>query len=126
MLEILGGSAADALKERASGSDSFNSLLCATLKVLKGENPATFTSLLQSCTSLIDSSSHGRMKTLMERNSMDDKSDLLADVEAVDDGSGEAVLGRSETDLLEKRAFDIDNNVEKRQDEGFNSLLTQP
>ena len=66
------------------------------------------------------------MKTLKERNSIDDNSDFLADVEAADNGSGETALGRSETDLLEKRAFGIDNSVEKRQDEGFNSLLTHP
>ena len=122
MLEVLAGSAADTLKERASGGDGFDSLLCATLKALKGENPATFTSLLQSCTSLIDSGSHGRMKTLKGRDIADNKRAFLANSRAVDHGSREATLRRSETNLLEKRGPAIDRIVEKRQDEGFNSI----
>ena len=121
--EALARSATDVLKERASGGDSYNSLLCATLKALKGENPATFTSLLQSCTSLIDSSSNGRMKALKERNVVDNRRDFLADVEAVDNGSDEALLGRRETDLLEKRGLDINSIMGKREDKAFNSLL---
>lgn len=119
VLEVLAGSAADALEERASGADDgFDSLLCATLKALKGENPATFTSLLQSCTDLTDSSSTRRTKTLKERNVVNDKKDLATDIEAVDSGSGEAILGRSATNLLEKRDLDINNITKKRQDEG--------
>ena len=121
--EVLARRVTDVLKERASGGDSFNSLLCATLKALKGENPDTFTSLLQSCTYLIDSGSHGRMKTLKKRDFVDNRKDFLADVEAVNNGPGEALLGRSETDLMEKRGLDIDTIMEKRQDEAFNSLL---
>ena len=113
MLDVLAVTAADALKERANGGDSFNSLLCATLKALKGENPATFTGLLQSCTSLIDSSSHGRKRALKERN-------VEALYGVVGNGSGEANMGRS---VLGKRSPDTANVVDKRQDEGFNSLL---
>ena len=121
--EALARRVTDVLKERASGGDSFNSLLCATLKALKGENPNTFTSLLQSCTYLIDSGSHGRMKTIKKRDVANNRRDFPADVEAVDNGTGEALLRRSETDLLEKRGLDIDTMMDKRQDEGFNSLL---
>lgn len=116
MLNVLAGAAADALKERANGGDGFNSLLCATLKALKGENPTTFTSLLQSCTSLIDSESYGRKRALKERN-------VEALYEVVSNGPGKAKLGRSETDLLEKQSLDVTNAVDRRQDEGFNSLL---
>ena len=89
VIGALAGNAADALKKRANGpGTSFDSLLCATLKALKGENPTLFTSLLQSCTSLIDSSSHGRMKALKERN-------VVVDFEAAGNGSGEAALAKS-------------------------------
>ena len=115
ILDVLAGTAADALKERANGGDGFNSLLCATLKALKGENPAIFTGLLQSCTSLIDSGSHGRKRALKERN-------VKALYGGVGDGPGEAKLGSSETGLLEKQSLDVTNAVDKRQDEGFNSL----
>lgn len=124
ILEVLAGSAADVLKERASSGDSFDSLLCATLKALKGENPTTFTSLLQSCTSLIDSGSHGRMKALKGRGVVDDRDDFLASVKVVDHESGEATLDRSETYLVEKHGSATDGIVEKRQDEGFDSILT--
>ena len=116
MLDVLAGAAADALKERANGGDGFNSLLCATLKALKGENPTTFTSLLQSCTSLIDSESYRRKRALKERN-------VEAIDEVVGNGPGKAKLGSSETDLLEKQSLDVTNTVDRRQDEGFNSLL---
>lgn len=116
MLDVLAGTAADALKERGNGGDGFNSLLCATLKALKGENPALFTGLLQSCTSLIDSGSHGRKRALKERN-------VKALYGVVGDGPGEAKLGRRETGLLEKQSLDVTNAVDKHQDEGFNSLL---
>lgn len=124
ILEVLAGSAADILKERASSGDSFDSLLCATLKALKGENPTTFTSLLQSCTSLIDSGSHGRMKALKGRGVVDDRGDFLANVKAVNHESGEATLDRSETYLVEEHDPATDGVVEKRQDEGFDSILT--
>ena len=87
ILDVLAGTAADALKERAHGGDGFNSLLCATLKALKGENPAIFTGLLQSCTSLIDSGSHGRKRALKERN-------VKALYGGVGNGPGEAKLGQ--------------------------------
>ena len=116
MLDVLAGTAADALKERANGGDGFNSLLCATLKALKGENPALFTGLLQSCTSLIDSGSHGRKRALKERN-------VKAVYGVVDNGPGKAKLGRSETGLLEKQSLDVTSAVDKRQEEGFNNLL---
>ena len=111
-LDGLAESAADVLKERASGpGTSFDSLLCATLKALKGENPATFTSLLQSCTSLIDSTSHGRMKALKERN------DVAVDVvEAVDNEFGTANLDRTETALREKRGVFTKNIMVKRNE----------
>ena len=121
MLEVLAGSAADALKKRASGGDSFDSLLCATLKALKSENPGLYTGLLQSCTSLIDSGSNGRKKALKKRIVVEDKSDFLADVktvdEAVDNGHGEAIL-------MEKRGLDFSNVVDKRENKDFNSLHT--
>ena len=116
MLDVLAGTAADALKKRANGGDGFNSLLCATLKALKGRDPATFTGLLQSCTSLIDSGSHGRKKALKERNVK-----ILYGV--VGNGPDEAKLGRSKTGLLEKQSLDVTKAVDKRQEEGFNSLL---
>ena len=116
MLDVLAGTAADALKERANGGDGFNSLLCATLKALKSENPTTFTSLLQSCTSMIDSGAHGRRRALKERN-----------VEAPDGAIGNELSkvkrGRSETGPLEEQHFYASNAVDKRQDKGFNSLL---
>lgn len=118
VLETLAASAVGALKERASGADdSFDSLLCATLKALKGENPGTFTSLLQSCTSLTDSSSTGRSRTLKQRSVVDHEEDLAAAVEALNSGSGEAILGRSETDLTKNRDPRIQNLVETRHDE---------
>ena len=106
IIDVLAGTAADALKERANGGDGFNSLLCATLKALKSENPAVFTSLLQSCTSLIDSGSHGRKRALKERN-------VKALYGVVGNGPGEAKLGRSETGLLEKQSLDVTNAVEQ-------------
>ncbi|CAD6587675.1 MAG: hypothetical protein ASARMPREDX12_002971 [Alectoria sarmentosa] len=128
ILEVLAGSATDALQERPSDADdSFDSLLCATLKALNGENPTIFKSLLQSCTSLTDSSSTRRTKTIKERVVVDDKKDLATGIEAaaeVDvEGSGEAVLARGHTDLPEKRDLDTENIGEKRQSEGFDSLL---
>ena len=168
VLDVLAGSAADALKERASDADNrFDSLLCATLKALKGENPDLFTSLLQSCTSLTDSSSNHRTRSLEERNvvarasdagdSFDsllcatlkalkgenpglftgllqsctslidsgpsrrmrtiertvvaDKRDFATDDKAIDRGSSMAILGRSDVNL-----------PEKRQSEGFDTL----
>ena len=120
ILEDLAGSGPGALNERASGAGtSFDSLLCATLKALKGENPDTFTSLLQSCTSLIDSSSPGRMLTLKERNVVDDRVDLAA----IESRSGKAILSRSETDLLEKRGLDTENLAESRHEKGSDSVL---
>lgn len=116
ILEVLAGSTADALKERASGAnDGFDSLLCALLKILKGENPSVFTGLLQSCTSMIDSSSSRGTKTLKQRNVIDDKENVVADAEADVDGSGDAIVGRSENDLPVKRDIDISNLMEKRQ-----------
>ena len=111
ILEVIAGSGAGALNERASGpATSFDSLLCATLKALKGENPDTFTGLLQSCTSLIDSSSQEHMMSLKERNVVDDKTDLAA----VENRSDEALLGRKETNLQEKRGLDTDNIAKNR------------
>ena len=128
ILEVIAATAADALKERSSGGDSFDSLLCATLKALKGKNPTTFTSLLQSCTSLIDSNSHGRKRSLKERSVLNDKSNVPADVEAVNEKFGNAlankIRGRSKIDLLKRRALDIDNTVNERKSEGFNNLYT--
>lgn len=126
IIEVLAGSTADALQERASGGDfDFDSLLCATLKALKGENPTVFNGLLQSCTSLTDSSSTltSRTKALKERNAVNDKKDLAADLAADVDGSGEAFLARSDTDLPGKRNLDINNIVEKRQDEGLENVV---
>ena len=119
ILEILPGNTADALNERASGAgDSFDSLLCATLKALKSENPATFTSLLQSCTSLTDSGSSRRTRMLTDRKDVNAETNLASDVEAVDDGFGKAIPGKDEADLPEKRGLSINDVVEKRQDEG--------
>lgn len=124
IIEVSAGSTADALQQRASNGDyNFDSILCATLKALKSENPDLFTGLLQSCTSLTDSSSTRRTKTLKERNAVNDKKDLAADDAADVDGSGEAILTRSDTDLPEKRDLDIRKIVENRQDEGFDSPL---
>ena len=128
ILEVLAGSATDALQGRASDAeDNFDSLLCATLKALDGENPTIFKSLLQSCTSLTDSSLTRRTKTIKQRIVADDKKDFAAGVEAaaeVDvDGSSEAILARGHTDLPEKRDLDTEKIGGKRQYEGFDSLL---
>lgn len=110
MLDVLAGTAADALKERANGDDGFNSLLCALSKLLKSQNAPAFTSLLQSCTSLINLGAHGRKRALKERNV-----EALSGV--VGNGPGKAKLGRSETGPPEKQSLDVTNTVDKRQDE---------
>ena len=123
-LDVSARSAADALTERASDTDDrFDSLLCATLKVLKGENPSLFTSLLQSCTSLTDSTSTRRTRSIKERNVVDDTKDFATNVEAIDDGSGKADLGRSNANLPETRGVSAKDTVEKRQDESSDALL---
>lgn len=102
------------LKERnivaraGGGYDGFDSLLCATLKALKGENPALFTGLLQSCNTLTDSGSNRRTKALKERNVVADETDLAADVEDVDNGSDGANMRRGDANLQDERDLDID------------------
>lgn len=103
------------------GYDAFDSLLCATLKALKSENPTLFTGLLQSCNSLTDSGSNRRTKALKERNVSADEADLAANV-GIDDGSDEAKLRRNYANLPEKRNLDIDHSTERRQVEGIDSL----
>ena len=124
LIEVSAGGSADASHERVSGGDfDFDSLLCATLKALKSENPTVFNGLLQSCTSLTDSSLTPRTTALKERNAVKDKKDLAADLAGDVDRSGEAFLARSDTDLPGKRDFDINNIVEKRRDEGFENVI---
>ena len=103
ILEVLAGSAADALKERATAGNGFDSLLCATLKALKGENPDTFTGLLNACTSLIDSSPQKRTETLKERNVIDNKENLAGN-------------------QLDQPGLNVDDVAEKRSDERLDSL----
>ncbi len=124
ILEVMADNATETLHERASVGTGFDSLLCAALKALKNINPTAFSGLLQSCTSMIDSSSQGRKKTLKERN-VNGKKDLATDAQAIDEVFGEAILGRSETDLLEKRGLSIENTREKRQDEGLDNFLAR-
>lgn len=114
IVEVLAGSAADVLKERASSGDSFDGLLCATLKVLKGENPIKFTSLLQSCTYLIDSGSRRRMNALKGRRVVDHSGDFLAKIKAVGHESGEVTFDRSETCLVEEQRPTTAGIIEKR------------
>ena len=112
------------LEERANGpADGFDNLLCACLKSLKGQFPAIYTGLLQSCTQLIDFSPHKRAASLKERTFVDDKRDLAADSEATEDVYGGEILRRSETNLLEKRGPKINTAAGKRQNEGFDSVL---
>ncbi len=122
ILEVMAKNATETLHERASVGTGFDSLLCAALKALKNMNPTAFSGLLQSCTSMIDSSSQGRKKTLKER-SVNDKKDLTNDARAIDEVFGEAILGRGETDLLEERGLDIESTMKKRQDEGLDNFL---
>ena len=56
---------------------------------------------------------------LKERSVVNDKTSLAA----VENRSGDAILGRSETELLEKRGLDRDNIAAKRQDGGFDSVV---
>ena len=44
-------------------------------------------------------------------------------MEALAMGLARQSWGSSETGLLEKQSLDVTNAVDKRQDEGFNSLL---
>lgn len=44
-----------------------------------------------------------------------DQKDLATNVEAVDQGSSEAILGRSDADLPEKRELDLDEILPKRR-----------
>ena len=72
---------------------------------------------------MTDSSSTRRTETLKERNVVNAKKDLATDTEADVDGSGEAILVRSDIELPEKRGLDNKNVMEKRQNEGFDRLL---
>ncbi len=118
-LDVLARSAADALTERASDTDDrFDSILCATLKVLKSENPSSFTSLLQSCTSLTDSTTDRRTRSIKERNVVANTKDFATNVEAIDHGSGKAMLGRSNASLPETRDISA-----KDTDESSDALL---
>ena len=56
---------------------------------------------------------------LKERNVVDDRTDLAA----VENTSGEAILSKSETDLLEKRGLDTENIAESRHEKGTDSVL---
>lgn len=115
IVEVLAGSAADPLRARGSGAnDGFDSLLCATLKALKSDNPSVFTSLLESCTSMIDSSSTRRTKTIKERDVL--AADADGDVE-------EVIQARSDADMPDKRDTDTNDIVEKRQGKIFDGSL---
>ncbi len=123
-LDVLARSATDALTERASDTDDrFDSILCATLKELKSENPSSFTSLLQSCTSLTDSTSDRRTRSIKERNVVANTKDFATNVEAIDHESGKAMLGRSNANLPETRDISAKDTVAKRQDESSDALL---
>lgn len=106
---------ANVLEGRGTGApDGFDNLLCASLKALKGQFPGIYTSLLQSCTAMIDSSPHKRTTSLKERTLIDEGRDLTVGSEATEDVHSGALLRRSETDLLEKRGPEINSVAGKR------------
>ena len=127
--EVLGGDAGEDLEKRQHSTrtdtefDQILNILCPTLKALKSENPSLFTSLLQSCTSLTDSSSNQQKRAFRERNVNDEKEKRVANADIKVDGSGEEFVGRSYDDLPEKRALDSKNLVEKRQNEVYDKVL---
>ena len=119
--EVLAGDAAEDLEKRQHSTrtytefDEILNILCPTLKALKSGNPTSFTNLLQSCTSLEDSSSNQQKRASRERNVNDENEKRVADADVKIDGSGKAFVGRSHEDLPEKRALDSNNVVEGRQ-----------
>ena len=122
--EVLAGGSGEDLEKRQhstrtyAGFDQILQILCPTLKALKSENPSLFTSLLQSCTSLTDSSSNQQKRAFRERNVND-----VANADIKVDGSGEEFVGKSYDVLPEKRALDSNNLVEKRQNEVYDKVL---
>ena len=125
--EVLAGDAAEDLekRQRSTGAEFYQilNILCPTLKALKSENPSLFNSLLQSCTSLTDSSSSQQKRALRERNVIGGNEKLVADADVKVERSGEASVGRSHDELPEKRALDSNNLAEKRQDEVYDKVL---
>ena len=127
--EVLAGDAAENLEKRQHSTrtytefDEILNILCPTLKALKSENPTSFTNLLQSCTSLEDSSSSQQKRAFEERNVNEDNKKRIADADVKIDGSVKAFVGRSHEDLPEKRALDSNNLVEKRQNEVYDKVL---
>ena len=127
--EALAGDAAEDLEKYQHSArtdtefDQILDILCPTLKALKGQNPSSFTNLLQSCTSLEDSSSNQRKRAFRERNVNDENEKRVANADVKVDGSGKAFVGRSHEDLPEKRALDSNNLVEKRQTEVYERVL---
>ena len=127
--EVLAGDAAEDLEKRQQSTSTYTefdqilNILCPTLKALKSGNPSSFTNLLQSCTSLEDSSSNQQKRALSERNVNDENEKRVADADVKFDGSGKAFVGRSHENLLEKRALDGNNLVEKRQNEVYDRVL---
>ena len=117
---VLAGDAAEDLEKRQHSTrtytkfDQILNILCPTLKALKNENPSSFTNLLQSCTSLEDSSSNQQKRAFRESNVNDENENRVADADVKIDGSGKAYLGRSHENLPEKRALDSNNFPEKR------------
>ncbi|KAM0796988.1 hypothetical protein BDR22DRAFT_824708 [Usnea florida] len=117
---VLAGDAAENLEKRQhsartyTGFDQILDILCPTLKALKNEDPSSFTNLLQSCTSLQDSSSNQQKRAFGERNVNNEDEKRVADADVKIDGSGKAFVGRSHENLPVKRALDSSNLVEKR------------
>ena len=127
--EVLPGDATEDLEKRQHSTRTYTEfdmildILCPTLKALKSESPSSFTNLLQSCTSLEDSSSNQQKRAFRERNVDDEDEKRVAGADAKVDESSEPFVGRSHDDLPEKRTLDSNNLIEKRQSELYDRVL---